>query len=144
MASEQDLLADAIVTYLEADSELMGLVNGVAPEVKWGTLASPFVRLDYLDGDDLMVVGLHRVWTDATYHVRGVQQWRGSGQPDRTEINAIGARIDALLHDHEQTSATLTFASWREEPTPTPASVEGDGSLWLQSGGVYRFLAIAV
>jgi hypothetical protein len=144
--NEQDELGTWLVDYLESDDTLMAMLNGgVNAEVRpISTSASPFVRLDYLDGDDLMVIGLHRIWLAATYHVRGVLQWRGSDKPDREEINAIGARIDELLHDNEATTATLHVASFREEPTPTPATTEADGSLWLQSGGIYRFLAHAV
>jgi hypothetical protein len=144
MPNEQDLLQGWLVGYLEADSELMGLVNGIAPEAVWGTLASPYVRVDYLDGEDLYVVGLSRVWLDSTFHVRAVEHWRGSGQPDRTTVNEIGARLEELLHDHEETTATLSVHSFREEPTPTPAVTEQNGELWLQSGGIYRLRAHAV
>jgi hypothetical protein len=136
----EDAALDWLVNYLETDSELSGLVNGVAPNAIWGTLASPFVRVDYLDGDDLVAMGLHRIWGDLTYHVRGVFHWRGTEKPDRTEVNAIGARIDALLHDHEEQTATVAVHSFREEPEPIPSVVE-NGQLWLQSGGVYRVRA---
>jgi hypothetical protein len=123
----------------------MGMLNGtVAPEVTWDTNASPFVRVDRLDGNDLMVIGLHRVWVDTTFHIRGVFHWRGTGRPDRTEVNAIGARLDELLHDHEATTSTHSIHSFREEPTPTPATTEPGGDLWLQSGGIYRLRAHAL
>ena len=139
----EDLATDWLVTHLEADAELMGMVNEIAPNAWWESLASPFVRVDYLDGEDLMVIGLHRIWADCTFHVRGVVHWNGRGQPDRTEVNAIGARLDALLHDNESITATLEIHSFREDPTPMPAVVER-GDLWLQSGGVYRVRARAV
>lgn len=141
--TEEDALTDWIVSYLEADVTLTGMLNGdslgstVAPEGKWGTTASPFVRIDRLDGNDLIVIGLHRVWVDTTWHIRGVYHWRGTGRPDRLEINAIGARLDELLHNHEASTATHHIHSFREEPTPTPAITEA-GDLWLQSGGIYR------
>lgn len=139
IAVEEDALTSWLVDYLEADATLMGMCNGsVSPEVVWDSNASPFVRVDRLDGEDLMVVGLFRVWTDTTYHVRGVQHWRGSGRPDRTDVNAIGARLDALLHKHEATTATHMIHSFREEPEPVPAVTEATGELWLQSGGIYR------
>ena len=76
--------------------------------------------------------------------MRGVLHWRGSGRPDRSEVDAIGARLDALLHDHEAITATHHFHSFREEPEPTPAVTEPNGELWLQSGGVYRVRASAL
>jgi hypothetical protein len=144
-ALEEDATTEWLVTYLEADATLSGMTEGpVAPEVIWGLSKSPFVRIDRLDTDDLMVVGLHRVWVDQTYHVRGVLHWHGSGRPDRTEVNAIGARLDALLHDHEEATATHHFHSFREEGEPTPATTEPDGSLWLASGGIFRIRCTAL
>lgn len=141
----EDALTDWLVSYLEADVTLRGMLNGdVAPEVTWNRNASPFVRVDRLDGEDLMVIGLHRVWVDTQYHVRGVYHWRGSGRPDRTEVNAIGARIDALLHDSEATANGYRIHGFREEPEPNPAVTEPNGELWLQSGGLYRLRVSAV
>ena len=127
--NEQDGLTGHLVDYLEADTTLMGMVNAVAPEAKWGTLASPFVRVDYLDGEDLMVIGLHRVWSNSTWHIRGCLHWRAGGRRDRTDVDAIGARLDELLHDHEETTATMSVHSFREEPTPSPSLVESNGGL---------------
>jgi hypothetical protein len=135
----EDALTDWLVTTLEADATLMGMLNGdIAPEVTWNRNASPFVRIDRLDGEDLMVIGLYRVWVDTQYHVRGVFHWNGEGRPDREDVNAIGARIDELLHDHEAISSGWHFHSFREEPEPNPAVTEPNGELWLQSGGLYR------
>jgi hypothetical protein len=140
----EDAITEYLVDYLEADSELSSLTNGpVSPEVIWGTSSGPLVRIDRLDGEDLFAVGLYRVWVDCTVHVRAVQQWRGSGRPDRSEVNAIGARIDVLLHKHEAVSGAFQFHFFREEPTPSPAVVEPGGELWLQAGGVYRVRANA-
>lgn len=140
----EDAITEYLVAYLEGDSELMGMLNGsVSPEVVWGTEAGPLVRIDRLDGQDLNAVGLYRVWVDTTYHIRGAEHWRGSGRPDRTDIDAVGARLDALLHKHEAVSGAYQFHIFREEPTPSPAVVEPGGELWLQSGGVYRIRANA-
>jgi hypothetical protein len=140
----EDAITEYLVDYLESDSELMGMTNGpVSAEVVWGTQAGPLVRLDRLDGEDLYVIGLYRVWVDTTYHIRVVQQWRGGGRPDRTDINAAGERLDELLHDHEAESGAYRFHIFREEPTPAPAVVEPGGELWLQSGGIYRIRANA-
>ncbi len=142
---EEDALTTWLVDYLEADTTLMSLLNGaVAPEVIWDTNASPFVRVDRLDGNDLMVIGLHRVWVDTSWHIRGVEHWRGSGRPDRTNVNLIGARLDTLLHDVEATTATHQLHSFREEPEPTPAVTEANGELWLQAGGIYRMRVSAL
>jgi hypothetical protein len=134
----EDAALDWIVTYLEADAELMSMVSGIAPEVRWGRLASPLVRVDFLGGEDLMVIGLHRIWTNCLFNVRGALHWTGSGQPDRTEVNAIGARLDALLHDAEFQSADLEIHSFREEGLPSLSDVTAQGELWLLSGGLYR------
>jgi hypothetical protein len=145
MSNEEDALTEWLVSYLEADTTLMALLNGgVAPEVFQGTTASPFVRVDRLDGHDLMVIGLKRIWSDCHYHVRGVFHWRGSGRPDRTDVNAIGARLDTLLHATENSTATHQIHSFREEPEPSPTVLETNGELWLQSGGVYRLRAHAL
>jgi hypothetical protein len=139
----EDLALDWLVGYLEADTTLSGLINGVVPEAVWGTLASPFVRIDRLEANDLMVIGMTRIWTDCLYHVRGCLHWRGQGQPDRTDVNQIGARIDQLLHGHEANTATVRLHAFREESTPDPAVIDGS-ELWLQSGGTYRLRATAV
>jgi hypothetical protein len=142
---EEDALTEWLVDYLSADSALMAMLNGeIAPEVVWDSNASPFVRVDRLDGSDVMVIGGHRVWADCTYHIRGVYHWRGSGRPDRTDVNAIGARLDTLLHFHEALTSAYQIHGFREEPEPTPVVLEGNGELWLQAGGVYRLRATAL
>jgi hypothetical protein len=140
----EDAITEYLVDYLESDDELMGMVSAVHPEVIPGSSGGPFVRVDRLDGEDLNAVGLYRVWVDTAWHIRVAQQWRGSGRPDRTDVNAAGARLDELLHDHEAVSGDYQFHSFREEPTPNPAVVEPGGELWLQSGGIYRIRANAV
>jgi hypothetical protein len=140
----EDEIHSWLVSYLASDSELTAMLNGeIAPGTKWDTLPSPYVRFDRLEQLPLVVIGLHRIWMDTLYHVRGVFHWRGGGQPDRSEVNAIGARIDALLHDHEETTATIHVHSFEEEGEPNPEVPEG-GDLWLQSGALYRIRASAV
>ena len=85
-----------------------------------------------------MVIGLHRVWVDTLYHVRGCLHWQDRGRPDRSEVNAIGQRIDELLHDYEGVTSEYQIHSFREDGEPNPEVVEDDGELWLQSGGLYR------
>jgi hypothetical protein len=140
----EDAITEYLVDYLEADSELRNLTNGpVSPEVLERDVRGPLVRLDRLDGEDLYAVGLYRVWVDTTYHIRGVMQWREGGVADRTDINAIGQRLDELLHGHEAISGDYQFHIFREEPTPQPSILETGGELWLQSGGIYRVRANA-
>jgi hypothetical protein len=145
---EEDALVDWLIAYLEADTMLMSLIapDHVMVGVYEKTEAAPYIRIDHLDGEDLMVIGLHRVWVDATYHIRGVSHWRGTGQPDRTEVNTIGARLDALLHDQESVTATHSIHSFREEPEPLPTIYEAGSTnpVWLQSGGIYRIRAAAI
>ena len=142
---EEEALTSWICDTLENDSTLMGMLNGgIVGEAFRGTSASPFVAVQRLDVEDLMVIGLHRVWTDTVYHVWAAFHWRGSGRPDRTEVDEIAQRIDDLLHDAEDTTADFSIHSFREEPEPTPVVVEPQGGLWLQSGGLYRLRAAAV
>jgi hypothetical protein len=145
---EEDALVDWLIAYLEGDSTLMSLINPdhIMVGVYEKTEAAPYVRIDHLDGDDLMVIGLHRVWVDTTYHIRGVSHWEGTGQPDRTEVNAIGARLDELLHDQETVTATHSIHSFREEPEPVPTLYEPSmkSPVWLQSGGIYRIRAAVI
>ena len=90
------------------------------------------------------MIGLTRVWTDTTYHVRAVEHYQGGDRPDRSTVNAIGERLDELLHDVEVQTATHSIHGFREEPEPIPAVVEPNGDLWLQSGGVYRLRVYAL
>jgi hypothetical protein len=139
MLNEDAALAWLIAT-LENDATLKPLIHGVAPEAVWGTLNSPFVRIDRLEAHDLMVIGTARVWTDCVFHVRGVHHWRSGGRPDRTTVDQIGQRIDELLHGIEADDGQVHLHAFREESTPDPVVIDG-GKLWLQSGGVYRLRA---
>lgn len=129
-------------TYLSADATLMGLVNGVRLRSTEGRLRAPFVKIDRMDADDLMVVGLARVWADLSFLVRGIVHWTGGGDPDWTTVNAIGDRLDTLLHDHEGANAAVSVHSFREE-TFTDETIEG-GDLFLHCGGIYRLRARAL
>jgi len=144
----EDAVTEYLVNYLSSDSTLMAMLESdIQTQVFSERTRAPFVRVEYLDGADLLTVGTHRVWADTTYHIRGADHWLGQGVPDRSTVNAIGARLDALLHSHSDQAATsdgtgtLTMHSVREDPEPIPATVEPDGTVWLQSGGVYRVRA---
>lgn len=127
---------------LDADAALSGMVNGVWLRSMPQTAPLPAIKIDRQDGTDLMVVGLARVWSDMSFLVRGVVHWRGGGQPDWTDVRAIGDRIDALLHGHEGQDTVVAVHSFREEPF-TDETVEG-GDLFLHCGGIFRVRARAV
>lgn len=131
-----------LVDYLTADTTLQGLVNGVWRKSVPQSQAFPVVKIDRLDGDDLMVVGLNRVWADMTFLVRGIVHWQAGGQPDWTDVRTVGDRLDALLHGHEGTGAGVSVHSFREEPWDDETVESGD--LFLHVGGVYRVRAQAV
>ncbi len=131
-----------LVDYLGEDAPLSALVSGVWRKSVPQSAPFPVVKIDRLSGDDLMVIGLHRVWTDMTFLVRGVVHWKSSGQPDYTDVRAIGDRIDTLLHDHEANTAELEVHSFREEPFDDETIESSD--LFLHMGGVYRLRARAV
>lgn len=137
-----------LVDYLAADTTLMALVSGVWRKSVPQSEPFPVVKIDRLDGEDLYPVGLNRIWSDMTFLVRGIVHWTGGGQPDYTDVRAIGDRLDALLHDHEDNStAELTATglaevhSFREEPFDDESVEAGD--LFLHVGGIYRLRARA-
>jgi len=140
--NEEVACQNYLLGYLAADTTLMNLVNGVTLRSTWGTLRAPFVKIDRQDAEDVMVVGLARVWADLTFLIRGVDHWTGSGLPDWATVGLIADRLDALLHDHEQVTASLRVHSFREESF-TDETVES-GDLYLHAGGVYRVRAQAV
>lgn len=141
--NEEAAAQQYLVDYLGADATLAGLAQGgVWLRSTPQSAPMPLVKIDRQDAADLMVVGLARVWADLSFLVRGIVHWRGSGQADWSEAQAIGDRLDTLLHDYEGTSGTLQVHSFREEPF-TDETVEG-GDLFLHVGGVYRVRAMAV
>ena len=46
--NEEALAQDYLVSYLEADAELMATANAVTIGVRWARLPSPFVKVDRL------------------------------------------------------------------------------------------------
>jgi hypothetical protein len=141
--NEEAAAQDYLVDYLEADATLTGLLgSGVFLRSTPQSAKFPVVKIDRQDAADLVVINLHRVWADLTFLVRGIIHWTGSGQPDWTDVRAIGDRLDTLLHDHEETTAALEVHSFREEPF-TDETIEG-GDLFLHCGGIYRVRARAV
>jgi hypothetical protein len=141
--NEELAAQDRLREYLEADQTLMAtLGSGVYLRTTPGTASFPVVKIDRLDADDVYPIGLARIWADLTFLVRGIVHWRGSGVPDWTDVRAIADRLDALLHDHEETTGGLEIHSFREE-SYSDETVEG-GDLFLHGGGIYRVRARAV
>lgn len=137
--NEEAAVADYIVSYLQADSTLMGMINGVWLRSTPTDVAGPLVKIDRMDAEDLMVVNLYRVWADLTFLVRAVTENQERGQPDWTEVRSIADRLDALLHKHEANQTDLEWHAFREE-SYTDETIE-DGKLFLHAGGVYRVRA---
>jgi len=140
--NEEAAVADYLVDYLEADSTLMGMVNGVWLRSTPTDVATPLVKIDRQDASDLMVVNLYRVWADLTFLVRAAVENHERGQPDWSEVRSIADRLDALLHKHEANEANLEWHAFREESF-TDETIEG-GKLYLHAGGIYRVRAHAV
>lgn len=140
--NEEAAAQQYLLSYLAADATLSGLVNDVWLRSVPESAPFPVVKIDRQDASDLMVVGLARVWSDLTFLIRGVVHWRGGGQPDWTDVRAIGDRIDQLLHDYEGVNAELRVHSFREEPFTDETIEQGD--LFLHCGGIYRLRASAL
>lgn len=141
--NEEAAAQQYLLTYLGADTTLTGLLgSGVWLRSVPQSARFPAVKIDRQDANDLHVVGLHRVWADLSFLIRGVVHWTGSGQPDWTDVRAIGDRLDTLLHKHEATTAELQVLAFREESW-TDETIEA-GDLFLHVGGIYRLRARAV
>ena len=141
--NEEAAAQDYLLSVLSADVALTSLLaagtQGVFLRSVPQSARFPVVKIDRQDADDLMVVGLNRVWADLTFLVRGVTHWTGRGVPDWTTVRAIADRLDTLLHAHTGTTATLEVHSFREESF-TDETIEG-GDLFLHAGGIYRVRA---
>jgi len=140
--NEEAAVADYLVDYLEADATLMGMVNGVWLRSTPSDVATPLVKIDRQDAEDLMVVNLYRVWADLTFLVRAAVENTERGQPDWSEVRAIADRLDTLLHKHEANETNLEWHAFREESF-TDETIES-GKLYLHAGGIYRVRAHAV
>ena len=134
--NEEAAVADSLVAYLEADDELMGMINGVWLRSTPTDVETPLVKIDRQDASDLMVVNLYRVWADLTFLVRAAVENHERDQPDWSEVRAIADRLDELLHKHEANESDLEWHAFREESF-TDETVES-GKLYLHAGGIYR------
>jgi hypothetical protein len=141
--NEEAAAQQYLLDYLGADATLTGLLqSGVWLRSVPQSARFPVVKIDRQDADDLYVVGLHRVWANLSFLVRGIIHWTGSGQPDWTDVRAIGDRLDALLHDHEGTNTEIQVHAFREESFSDETLESSD--LFLHVGGIYRVRARAV
>lgn len=132
-----------LIDYLGSDSTLSNLgVNSVWLSSVPQSESLPVVKIDRQEASDLYGVGLYRVLSTLAFLIRGVVHWQGSGAIDYSEVNAIGDRLDALLHDHEASTSTLQVAIYREESW-TAETVE-NGDVFLHCGGIYRVQAHAL
>jgi hypothetical protein len=131
-----------LLNYLGSDTTLSGLVRGVWLRSVPENEPLPAVKIDRQEASDVNAVNLYRVWSDMLFLIRGVVHWRGTGAVDWTEVQAIGDRLDALLHKYEGQSSTLYVHAFREEPW-TDETLEG-GDLFLHAGGMYRVRAKAL
>jgi len=132
-----------LLDLLTADATLAGLLeSGVWLRSVPQSAPFPAVKIDRQDANDVYVVNLFRVWADMTFLIRGIVHWRGSGQPDWSAANAIGDRLDTLLHKHEGQNASIQVHAFREESF-TDETIEG-GDLFMHVGGIYRVRAHAL
>jgi hypothetical protein len=129
--------------YLEADATLASLVSGVWVRSVPQSEPLPVVKIDHQESNDLYTVNLYRVWADLLFLVRGIVHWRGSGQQDWTDAQAIGDRLDVLLHKVEVTSSRLIVTSSREQ-SYTDEQQDSQGGLLFHCGGFYRIRAHAL
>lgn len=129
----------AVKAYLEADSTLMGMLNGgIFYRFRLTNEAMPIVKIDRLDAEDLMVVNGHRVWTRLTYNIRGIT--RG---PDWADLQDIADRLDTLLHRRTYTDPVVGLIDIiRLEPFTD--ETDESGTYYLHAGGIYEFTAQAV
>lgn len=140
--NEEASAQDYLVSYLQSDATLMDLVNSVWLRTVPRSEPHPVVKIDRLDADDVMAIGLTRVWDDLTFLVRGTTKWEDRGNEDWSEVRAISDRIDALLHAHEAVTSELQVHSFREESFTDETLESGD--LYLHAGGIYRLRAHAL
>lgn len=127
---------------LEADATLMGMLNGgVYLRSVPTNVATPIVKIDRQDASDLTVVGMHRVWSELTYLVRGIARY--NDDPDWTTVGAIADRIENVLQEATTSSATATIYCVRRLEPFTDETTEG-GNYYLHAGGIYELYSQAL
>lgn len=125
----------ALKDYLEADTTLMGMINGVALRSVSSKVPTPFVKIDRQDASDLMVINGSRVWAELTYLVRGIAQG-----PDWATVQAIADQLDTILHRQAVTDAVVGIRDIIRLESFTDETIEA-GELYVHAGGIYRLVA---
>lgn len=133
---ESDAAEQWLYATLSGDSTLTALLaspTAIYAEVAPEGAAFPCVVYAQMAATDVMVVGAHRIFTNALYLVKAVGQGASYGP-----LKAIAARVDALLHRGAAaaTADGTTWGSYRERPFRL-AEVS-NGIQYRSSGGLYR------
>lgn len=119
--------------FLETDPDLYDQINGVYSDAFPERVAMPIVRYNLQDQDDLMVIGMNRILTHATYLVRAIT--RG---PEWDQATTIADLIDKRLHQASGGNTTIYVQEVvREEPFLLTTIEAGD--MYRHAGGLYRF-----
>src|SRR6266496_3411513 len=124
-------------SYLAADATLGALITGVWVHSVPRSQALPVVKIDRQSASDIYTVNLYRALSDLLYLVRGIDHWKGSGQQDWSTAQAIGNRLDVLLHKHSEATASIQVDIFREESF-VDEQTSSDGTTFLHCGGMYR------
>lgn len=126
---------------LEADATLMGMVNGVSLRSVSTHLQTPFVKIDRMDASDLTIIGMHRVWSEITYLVRGITTHQED--PEWSEVAEIADRIENVLSAATINGNTATIYCVRRLEPFTDETIES-GDLFKHAGGIYEMYAQAL
>jgi len=126
---------------LEADSTLMGMVEGIALRSVSDRLPTPFVKIDRQDASDLTVVGMARVWSELTYLIRGITDHEQD--PEWAVVGAIADRIENVLQEATINGTTATVYCIRRLEPFTDETIESN-TLYKHAGGIYEMYAQAL
>lgn len=125
-----------LVSTLTGDATLMaqlpgGVWNIEAPE---GT-PYPFLVFQFMSGNDFAAVGALRIWTNMIYLVKVI-----ADAADFDSLNAVAARLDAVLHGTSGTvSSGVVWSCTREQTIRLPDQLAN--RQFRQAGGLYRLYA---
>jgi hypothetical protein len=134
---ETDVVAAWLMGILTGDAALMAAAPGgvwedVAPE---GT-AYPFIVFSLQAPTDVNGLGGRRMWTNATYQVKGVD----AGQ-SYTRLSPIADRLDVLLHRQRgAVSGGVVLSCTRDQPVRYSEFDPATG-VYKHLGGLYRIEA---
>lgn len=128
------MYADAwLISRLEGDPTLAGLISGVYSEIIPAGRSLPAVRFHVQMANDTLGVGAHRILTHLTYLVVGV--YKGTSP---APLLPIADRIDNLLHGASGSTVDIDVLSVvRSEPFSM--SDFDSGEHYWHVGGMYKF-----